>query len=85
MARYKVGDHVRIVSEWNNECCQNPEGLMDHWLGAIMTIKSWNGLSYQMEEDGRRIRRELRLELVPCGYCRVGCRCGKQRRAIERD
>lgn len=51
MAEYQVGDRVRIVSEWNNECCQNPEGLMDHWLGAIMTIKSYNGRSYQMEED----------------------------------
>ena len=51
MAQYKIGDRVRIVREWNNECHQNPEGLMDRWLGAIMTIKSWNGVSYQMEED----------------------------------
>lgn len=51
MAEYQVGDRVRIVSEWNNECHQNPEGLMDHWLGATMTIKSWNGGAYQMEED----------------------------------
>ena len=51
MAQYQVGDRVRIVSEWNNECHQNPEGLMDRWLGATMTIKSWNGVSYQMEED----------------------------------
>lgn len=51
MAEYQVGDRVRIVSEWNNECHQNPEGLMDRWLGAIMTIKSWNGVFYQMEED----------------------------------
>lgn len=51
MAQYKVGDRVRIVREWNNECHQNPEGLMDGWLGATMTIKSWNGVSYQMEED----------------------------------
>lgn len=51
MAVYQVGDRVRIVSEWDNECHQNPEGLMDHWLGATMTIKSWNGVSYQMEED----------------------------------
>ena len=43
MAEYQVGDRVRIVSEWNNECHQNPEGLMDGWLGATMTIKSWNG------------------------------------------
>lgn len=51
MAQYKVGDRVRIVSEWNNECHQNPKGLMDGWLGATMTIKNWNGVSYQMEED----------------------------------
>lgn len=51
MAQYQVGDRVRIVSEWNNECHQNSEGLMDRWLGATMTIKSWDGTSYQMEED----------------------------------
>ena len=51
MAQYKVGDRVRIVSEWRNGCYQNPEGLMDRWLGKTMTIKSWDGTSYQMEED----------------------------------
>lgn len=51
MAEYQVGDRVRIVSEWNNGCYQNPEGLMDCWLGATMTIKSWDGGFYQMEED----------------------------------
>lgn len=47
MAQYKAGDHVRIVSEWRSGCYQNYAGLMDHWLGAIMTIKSYNGGSYQ--------------------------------------
>lgn len=51
MARYKVGDRVRIVSEWKGGCYQNPEGLMNRWLGKTMTIKSYNGGSYQMEED----------------------------------
>ena len=51
MAQYKVGDRVRIVSEWNNKCYQNYAGLMDHWLGKTMTIKSWDGDVYQMEED----------------------------------
>lgn len=51
MAQYQVGDRVRIVREWRNGCYQNYEGLMDHWLGAIMTIKSYNEGSYQMEED----------------------------------
>ena len=37
MAKYKVGDKVRIVSErpaenWNSE--------MDKWLGRVMTIRS---------------------------------------------
>lgn len=51
MAQYKVGDRVRIVSEWNNECHQNPEGLMDRWLGATMTIRKVLGDCYLMKED----------------------------------
>lgn len=51
MAQYQVGDRVRIVSEWNNECYPNLDGLMNRWLGKTMTIKSWDGTSYQMEED----------------------------------
>ena len=51
MAQYQVGDRVRIVSEWNDGCYQNPEGLMNRWLGKTMTIKNWDGGAYQMEED----------------------------------
>ena len=51
MAQYQVGDRVRIVSEWNNECYPNPDGLMNRWLGRTMTIKNWDGGAYQMEED----------------------------------
>ena len=51
MAQYQVGDRVRIVSEWNNECYPNPDGLMNRWLGKTMTIKNWDGGAYQMEED----------------------------------
>lgn len=29
--KYKVGDKVRIVSEWGEGCCQNGSGKMDKW------------------------------------------------------
>ena len=29
--KYKVGDEVRIVSEWGKGCCQNSSGKMDKW------------------------------------------------------
>ena len=50
--KYKVGDKVRIVKEkkgpdWNRE------GLMDKWLGEIMTIESVLDFNYyKMKEDG---------------------------------
>ena len=36
----KEGDKVRIVSEWpeDNSAYENDQGLMDCWLGKIMTI-----------------------------------------------
>ena len=49
--KYKVGDKVRIVKEkkgpdWNRE------GLMDKWLGEIMTIESVKDFNYyKMKED----------------------------------
>lgn len=59
MAKYKVGDKVRIVSKapsehWNHR--------MDKWLGRVMTIRSdevdpANGKHrcYKMEEDKREV------------------------------
>ena len=55
MSKYKVGDKVRIVSEWGDGCYQNPDGYMDKWLGKIMTIryvtKNCGKLAYKMKED----------------------------------
>lgn len=55
MAKYKVGDRVRIVDEWGEGCNQNLEGLMDGWLGKVMTIRDTylfgNYFNYFMEED----------------------------------
>lgn len=55
MSKYKVGDKVRIVSEWGEGCDQNPDGYMDKWLGKIMTIrklsKNCGKLAYEMKED----------------------------------
>lgn len=55
MAKYKVGDKVRIVSERTAEHW-NP--CMDKWLGKVMTIRSdeidfctMEHFGYKMEED----------------------------------
>lgn len=47
--KYKVGDRVRIVdrrTQW-----MNSEGLMDEWLGKVMTIKKVCDWFYKMAED----------------------------------
>lgn len=51
--KYKVGDKVRIVSEWGKGCYQNEEGKMDKWLGKVMTIRRVDcvTLCYRMVED----------------------------------
>ena len=50
--KYKVGDKVRIVSQWVPGCRQNPEGRMDKWLGKVMTIREvTNRGYYHMAED----------------------------------
>lgn len=51
MAKYKVGDKVRIVSE--RTVRMNNFGKMDKWLGKVMTIRGIErGLhGYWMEED----------------------------------
>lgn len=50
--KYKVGDKVRIVSEWGDGCGQNNRGETDKWLGKNMTIRAhWYGCSYKMKED----------------------------------
>lgn len=51
--KYKIGDRVRIVSEWGEGCYQNLSGKMDKWLGKIMTVRSieYNISCYRMRED----------------------------------
>lgn len=52
MSKYKVGDKVRIVSEWGKGCHQNRDGKMDKWLGKTMTIRKVTPHDYYlMEED----------------------------------
>lgn len=54
MARYKVGDKVVIVSDRTVEF--NSDGLMDQWLGGVVTIEKvsdseyYDGFTYRMEE-----------------------------------
>ena len=51
MAKYKVGDKVRIVDHRTEN--MNPFGEMDKWLGKVMTIRSVDCFlrGYVMEED----------------------------------
>ena len=53
MAKYNVGDKVRIVSERGEGF--NRDGLMDKYLGAVITIRETNAFGfdefYRMEED----------------------------------
>lgn len=48
MAKYKVGDKVRIVSK-RPQRCWNP--YMDKWLGKVMTIRECSLTRYRMKED----------------------------------
>ena len=50
--RYKVGDKVRIVDKWGPGSINHSKGLMDHWLGKVMTIRSFDADGdARMEED----------------------------------
>lgn len=54
MAKYKVGDKVRVKKTATCECSisWNNNGKMDHWRGQIMTIRSLlNETGYKMVED----------------------------------
>lgn len=51
-----TGDKVKIVDDWGGKIGQNPDGLMDMWLGKTMTIamfvssdQSW---MYMVEDNG---------------------------------
>lgn len=49
MAKYKVGDKVRIVDHRTDN--MNPFGGMDKWLGKVMTIRDLFASGYRMKED----------------------------------
>ena len=49
MAKYKVGDKVRIVD--HRTFHMNSFGEMDKWLGKVMTIRDFSSLGYWMVED----------------------------------
>ena len=49
MAKYKVGDKVRIVDHRTGR--MNTSGEMDKWLGKVMTIRGLSWFGYWMEED----------------------------------
>jgi hypothetical protein len=49
MAKYKVGDKVRIVDHRTYR--MNDFGKMDKWLGKVMTIRDLSSPGYWMRED----------------------------------
>ena len=49
MAKYKVGDKVRIVDHRTGR--MNILGEMDKWLGKVMTIRDLSSPGYLMRED----------------------------------
>ena len=49
MAKYKVGDKVRIVGYRTFH--MNSFGEMDKWLGKVMTIRDLSSPGYWMRED----------------------------------
>lgn len=49
MAKYKVGDKVRIVDYRTYR--MNDFGKMDKWLGKVMTIRDLSSPGYWMRED----------------------------------
>lgn len=49
MAKYKVGDKVRIVDHRTDH--MNNFGGMDKWLGKVMTIRDLSSPGYWMRED----------------------------------
>lgn len=50
-----VGDQVRIVEEWTEECDDLTNELMNKWLGSVMTVREINSTNrnpyVKMEED----------------------------------
>ena len=49
MAKYKIGDKVRIVDYRTYR--MNDFGKMDKWLGKVMTIRARFSSGYEMKED----------------------------------
>mgnify|MGYP000122784277 CR=1 FL=1 len=50
--KHKVGDKVKIVDCWNEYTKENNEGLMDKYLGTVMTIDRVLPMGeYKMIED----------------------------------
>ena len=48
------GDKVRIVDAWNEGCHQNPGGLMDRYLGQVVTVnKVFHDRVRILEDEGR--------------------------------
>ena len=53
-----IGDKVKIVDDWGGRIGQNIQGLMDKWLGQVMTISEFVDTSRNwmrmVEDNGDR-------------------------------
>lgn len=50
--KYEIGDKVKIVDAWTDKTWENSEGLMDKYLGTVMTIRDITQKGkYKMHED----------------------------------
>lgn len=45
------GMRVKIVDQWNEQCFQNNRGLMDKYLGQVVTVLDVQGGSVRIEKD----------------------------------
>ena len=57
--KYHVGDKVRIIDSWSKgDDSQNHQGMMDKWLGKVMTINEvdFEEHCYYMKEDAGELR-----------------------------
>lgn len=47
----RIGSKVKVVDKWNSSCGQNCEGLMDKYLGQVVTVLEISRDTIRIEED----------------------------------
>ena len=62
-----IGTKLKIVNSWLPECNQNPDGLMDCYLGRVVTVKKlWSDRKHLFieEDSGRWLWNEKCFEYI---------------------